>query len=173
MKTYLQRLAERAEGVSLTPPLRPTIRSEVTREARSESLVEETSFESPVVSRQASAESARNQPDQDAPRMVGPSQQASPKISPHYQDLTFPAPALQERPAVVEPRSAVKESVTPQQVTPPKERELPRRGIIETRNQVEAEPTRKVPVPRPETPGDSERSIIEMSRAVEKEPARK
>ena len=173
MKTYLQRLAERAEGVSLTPPLRPTIRSEVTREARSESLVEETSFESSVVSRQTSADIPRNESAQDTTRIVEPSIQATPKISPLHQDLTLPAAAPQEPPAVVEPRSASKESVTPQQATPPKERELPHRGIIEAHSHVEAEPTRNVPVPRRETPGDSERSIIGPRRDVEKEPTRK
>jgi len=173
MKTYLQRLAERAEGVSLTPPLRPTIRSEVTREARSESLVEETSFESSVVSRQTSADIPRNEPVQDVTRIVEPSIQATPKISPPHQDLTLPAAAHQERPAAVEPRSAGKESVTPQQVTPARQRELPQRDIIEAHSQVEAEPTQKVPVPRRETPGDSERSIIEPRRDVEAEPTRK
>ncbi|HMG73690.1 MAG TPA: hypothetical protein VK582_09325 [Pyrinomonadaceae bacterium] len=173
MKTYLQRLAERAEGVSLTPPLRPTIRSEVTREARSESLVEETSFESSVVSRQTSADIPRNEPAEDATRIVEPSIQATPKISPPHQDLTLPAAAHQERPAAVEPRSAGKESVTPQQVTPARQRELPQRDIIEAHSQVEAEPTQKVPVPRRETPGDSERSITEPRRDVEAVPTRK
>ena len=172
MKTYLQRLAERAEGVSLTPPLRPTMRREVTREAGSDSLVEETALESYVESPRASGDIPRHKPVQDSIKIVEPSIQTVPRVSPRQQELTLPAEAPRERAAVVEPRSAGNETAMPQPMTPPKERAFPESSIIEPRSYAEREQTQKVEVRR-ETPAAPERSIIEPHRYVEREQTRK
>jgi hypothetical protein len=169
MKTYLQRLAERAEGVSLTPPLRPPMRSEVTREAGSDSLVEEPAGDLFVESSNASGEIPRNKAVQDSNKIVESSIQTSPRVSPRQQEPSLPAEAPLERAAFIEPRSAGNETAMPQPVTPPKERASPERSIIEVHSYAESEPTQKVEVPR-ETSADPERRIIEPPDAEREQP---
>ena len=167
MKTYLQRLAERAEGVSLTPPLRPAMGSEVTREAGSDSLVEETAGDLFVESSDATGEIPRHESVQDSNKIVQPSIQTSPRVSPRQQEPPLPAEAPRERAAFIEPLSAGNETATPQQLTPLKERAFPERSITEAHSYAKSEPDQKVEVHR-ETSAENSSPQLSPVRSVEK-----
>jgi hypothetical protein len=133
MKSYLRRLAERAEGVSLTPPLRPAMRSEVVREAGADSIVDRAG-ESSLQTSKPSEDVAQYQPLHDSSRRVEPSVQVSPRVGmgrPQSSELgeTRPGPA-----PIIQPRSAGKETATPQHLEPRREIVFPQRTIIKARS---------------------------------------
>jgi len=152
MKTYLQRLAERAEGVSLTSLISPTVRNEVrdggsdsskpVRDERSLALDAESSDRPiPAVAESAVDEHERVQraergiapninPRVEVPVTVGLSRSESPDLA-----------EIQPEPApVVQPRSAGDETAIHQHLEPRKEIAPPERSIIEVRSTEREQP---------------------------------
>ena len=95
IRGYLQRLAERAEGVTATPPLMPVQRREVDRGPGSESLFEEpvSEFAELLTS---SNDIPGNRPAQQSSTNVEPSTQTLPQVRSQPQELSKPAEAPQE-----------------------------------------------------------------------------
>jgi hypothetical protein len=179
MKTYLQRLAERAEGSSLLPPLSPVVHGGLTRESESDSLVEEPSGELFAEAQNISSDASRDKPVPDS-KIVEPMAQPPPRVRPRLAESSLPAETPRERAAIaappiqtpprVEPRGAElsrtaesprerapvarsesqgNESADAKQLTPPREKVFSERVVIESGRNSEREPTRELEVPSP------------------------
>jgi hypothetical protein len=137
MKSYLQRLAERAKGVSLRPPLIYTVRSKAIRETGSGSFLNKKADESS----KTLGDIPHNQPLQYSSETVPPSVQVPLRVRSSHLKSPELAKESSER-AAVQPVSASSETGTPQQ-TP---RAFPERSITESRSSAEREQAYAAPI---------------------------